>query len=484
MKKITIFLALSFIICGNIKAQHAEGISQPGNVIILSPNMDFSKYVKQYVEDEIAIWQQKNEFEKTETYQARVNEYSRQAKADDLASNALNKLMQLYAKSINWKQCSLEKYDADNETYLLSHPSIGKIAVPVDISSAPAFMQNFDKLSYSGAEFVFANNKFNLIKLEISDNLNNKSFCFSNKQKVTYVAQNIEYNFSDIDVEVPQNVKNNYLNNSTIEEQNLSVGSDSVDTDIPINNISNLNTFALIIGNEKYTNEINVPYAINDAAIFKKYMVKSLGLPEDNIHLLKNATLGQMLGELKWITDVARVYQGEATLIIYYAGHGVPDETTKDAYLLPVDGSSEITQTAVKLDWLFAELIKYPTRQVTVLMDACFSGAARDGMLAKGRGVEIKPKENILKGNIVVLSAASGEQTAYPYIIKGHGLFTYYLLKNLQETRGNVDLGSLSDYIIKNVTQKSVVKNNKSQTPIINVSNDVQNKWRSLKLAY
>lgn len=482
MKKITIYLAAIFFSI-NVVAQQVEGISQKGKAAVLSSNMDFNKYVKQYVENEIAAWQQKGEFEKTDDYKARVNEQNRRSKADELAANALIELKQVYAKSINWKQFTLQQYDADNETYLLSHPNIGQIAVPVDIVSAPFFKQNFNKLAYSGTDFVLANNKFNLTKLKITDKVNDKSFYYSNEQNATYVAQNIDYNFADIEVNVPQN-NQTYQNNNTIKQQNLNVGNDPVDTDIPSGGISNPNTFALVIGNEKYTNERSVPYAINDATTFKKYAVKTLGLPNDNVHLLKNATLGQMLGEIKWLTDVAIAYQGKASLIIYYAGHGMPDETTKDAYLLPVDGSSEMKQTAIKLEELYSQLINVPAKQVTVLMDACFSGAARDGMLAEGRGVKIKPKENVLKGNFVVLSAASGDQTAYPYKDKGHGLFTYYLLKKLQETKGNVNIGSLSDYLKTNVTQKSIVKNNKSQTPKVNVSYDVHNTWRNFKLAY
>lgn len=482
MKKIIIYLA-AISISINAMAQQAEGTSRAGKALILSPNIDFNNYVKQYVEDKIAAWQQKGEFEKTDDYKIRVNEQSRRAKADELADNALEDLKRIYAKSIDWEKCSLEKYDADNETYLLSHPNIGKIAVPVEITSAPFFKQNFEKLEYSGLDFVLANNKFNLTKLKITDKVNNKSFYYSNKQNATYVAQNIEYNFSDIDVNVPQS-QQTFQNNNNIKQQNLNAGNDPIDTDIPFGGISNPNTFALIIGNEKYTNERSVPYALNDAEVFKKYAVKTLGLPEDNVHLLNNATLGQMLGEIKWITDVAKAYQGKASLIVYYAGHGMPDETTKDAYLLPVDGSSEMIQTAIKLKDLYSQLSDVPAKQVTVLMDACFSGAARDGMLAEGRGVKIKPKENVLKGNFVVLSAASGDQTAYPYEDKGHGLFTYYLLKKLQETKGNINLGSLSDYVNENVSQKSIVKNNKSQTPKVNVSYNVQSTWRSFKLAY
>ena len=133
--------------------------------------------------------------------------------------------------------------------------------------------------------------------------------------------------------------------------------------------------------------ERDVPYALNDAYTFEKYAVKTLGLPEDNVHLITNGTLGQILGEIKWLTDVAKVYNENATFIIYYAGHGMPDIRTKDIYLLPIDGNSTMVQTAIKLELLYNELNKFPLKQVTVFIDACFSGAARDGMLTNGRGV-------------------------------------------------------------------------------------------------
>ena len=64
-------------------------------------------------------------------------------------------------------------------------------------------------------------------------------------------------------------------------------------------------------------------------------------------------------------------------------------------------------------------------------MDACFSGSRREnGMIVSARGVAIKPKKDIVTGNVVVFSAADGSETAYPYKEKGHGLFTYFLLKS------------------------------------------------------
>ena len=83
---------------------------------------------------------------------------------------------------------------------------------------------------------------------------------------------------------------------------------------------------------------------------------------------------------------------------------------------------------------------------------------------------------------MVVFSAASGDETAYPYIEKEHGLFTYYFLKKLQESKGNVTLGELSDYISDQVGKKSIIINRKSQTPTVLPSSAVSSGWRNWKL--
>ncbi|OQA02353.1 MAG: Caspase domain protein [Bacteroidetes bacterium ADurb.Bin408] len=258
-----------------------------------------------------------------------------------------------------------------------------------------------------------------------------------------------------------------------------------VDQNIPAATGTNDKTFAVVIGNEVYAKEIQVKFALNDARIFKQYLTKTLGLPANNIHYAENATFGQILDALKWINDVAKAYKGQASIIFYYAGHGMPDEQTKSAFILPVDGSSQNTVTAVKLADVYAKLTEFPTASVTVFLDACFSGASRETneqMLAQGRGVKINPKTENLSGNIVVFSAASGDETAFPYTEKQHGMFTYFLLKKLQESKGAATLGDLGSYIINNVSQQSIVVNKKSQTPQVNKSPEVENVWSTKKL--
>jgi hypothetical protein len=285
---------------------------------------------------------------------------------------------------------------------------------------------------------------------------------------------------------------NNPLNNLLVtnKEDLIKTGNNpdfasDVDQNIPSNTISNDETFAVVIGNEAYAKEIKVKYALKDAAVFRQYLQKTLGIPDNNISYIENATFGQILDALNWINAIAKAYTGQARIIFYYAGHGMPDEQTKSAFLLPIDGNSQNPATAVRLSDIYSKLTEYPSISVTVFLDACFSGATRESdgtMLAEGRGVKIKPKNELLTGNLIVFNAATGDETALPYIEKQHGMFTYFLLKKLQESNGKTTLNELGNYIVINVTRQSLVINKKSQTPQVNTSPQVQNTWQSFKL--
>lgn len=239
-----------------------------------------------------------------------------------------------------------------------------------------------------------------------------------------------------------------------------------VDQNIPQARTVNDKTFCVIFANEKYQLEQSVPFAAHDGEVFKEYCVKTLGIPEKNVHFRANATKNNMEFEVDWLKSVLATHKGEAKGIIYYSGHGMPSESTLNSYLLPVDGYASRPESGYSLDKMYADLGNTDAASVTYFIDACFSGANRSGeMMEQNRGVAIKSKGGQLKGNSVVFSAAQGDETAYVYQDKSHGMFTYFLLKKLQETKGNVSYGELSDFITEKVSRMSLVENSKSQTP-------------------
>lgn len=250
----------------------------------------------------------------------------------------------------------------------------------------------------------------------------------------------------------------------------VAVKDDTPDTDIdiPRGNRKNDNTFALIIANENYQHEAFVPWALNDGKIFSDYMQHTLGLPKENITLYEDATINEIRFGLTKLENISKALDGDISLIVYYAGHGIPDASSREAYLLPSDGSGSDISSAFPLKELYSRLSAIPSAQSLLFIDACFSGAQRDGdMMRSTRGVRLKPKHPDVNGKLVVFSSTKEDQTALPFKEKKHGLFTYFLLKKLQETSGDVSLQSLAEYIKTNVQQTSALKSKHLQTPVV-----------------
>ena len=289
-------------------------------------------------------------------------------------------------------------------------------------------------------------------------------------------------------LQLNQNLSSNRLTVKAAEEELIrqeiklaSLGSD-VDRNIPKSSIQNKNTFVLIIANENYQTVATVPFALNDGRVFRQYCEQTLGIPSINIRMQVNSTGNQIKSQINWLRKVVETFD-KPQIIVYYAGHGIPDESSRTAYLLPVDGIISDMSTCYKLDDLYTTLGALPTSQITVFMDACFSGSKREnGMLASARGVALKAKSGVPQGNMVVFSAAQGDETAYPNREQQHGLFTYYLLKKLQETQGDIALKDLGDYITKQVSQQSLLINDKKQTPCVIPSASLGTEWQSWKL--
>lgn len=288
------------------------------------------------------------------------------------------------------------------------------------------------------------------------------------------------YNSEDLP-DVAQVSKKTVAKKNTQTKLQIFASSSDVDENIPAAGKENDEAFAIIIANENYMNVAKVNCALNDGRTFRRYCNQTLGIPNDNIHMLEDATFGQMTEEINWLTRVAKAYEGDAKIIIYYAGHGIPNEKDGSAYLLPVDNSGNNIAAAYSLKQLYKELGALNAKNVTLFLDACFSGSQRgEGMLTAARGVAMSYRAEDPLGNMVVFSAAQNDETAYPYAEKGHGLFTYFLLKKLKETKGNVDYGTLGDYIKKEVSRKSIVVNNKPQTPTVASSSKIGTAWRGI----
>jgi len=433
---------------------------------------DYTAFERAYVEDKIRKWQVKDPYETVSEYRKRVNEEKQRDKIADLQQMAMNEYVQRYAKDITLEDMNLKPYNADHQTFLIESV-YGDIVleVPRSHNEARKFEDNWKDIQLINPQFKVVDGRLTLASLTFRTPAG-KKYQYSDKKALAYVAPDISINIEPVNFEYTANSNNKWASTSPFAK-NAAVTKSDVDINIPKGKDTNPNTFAVIIANEDYENVPAVPMANNDGEVFSKYCEKTLGLPQTNIRKYTNATYGVINRAVRDICNIAKAYDGKINVIFYYAGHGIPSERTRDAFLMPVDAmGTEPEDDCYSLNTLYKNLGATNALSIVVFLDACFSGTAEDGksLVASARGVAIKAKETRLAGNMVVFSAASGDQTAFPLREQGHGLFTYFLLKKLQESKGKVTLKELAEYITSNVKQQSVLINKKLQTPTVSVS--------------
>lgn len=236
------------------------------------------------------------------------------------------------------------------------------------------------------------------------------------------------------------------------------------------------NRYALIIGNEDYSivggsAEINVPFACNDAIVFKEYCVRTFGIPDDHIRFIDNATAGIMRESIDWLINIGKA-NPNAELFFYYSGHGSNDEASREPYLLPVDVTGKYIQLGISLNEMYAKLSEVPCQGSYVFLDACFSGGykSKEPLVAQ-KGVRVVPKYSVMSGKLICFSSSSGEQTSSVFYDKRQGYFTYYLIKTIQDAKGNISLGDLYNRTREKVEAATAVSG-KLQSPQVLVSPD------------
>lgn len=445
---------------------------------------DFQTYAEKYVEENLAEWTKRKEFEKMEDYQARVSQDNVYREYQRLCKLAEESYLARYAGRLRIADLELQPYDIDNETYLITS-AMGPMAIQVPLKNkeAEAFKAAWNSIQLRHPKFFIKDNQVAIASVEFVTPTG-KSYAYNSEAAANY-------DFTDVRIDVgsflaqgnSQRNNNNTRQQSSPSTSRVIRAQSDVDVNIPLTSRVADKTVALIIANEDYKNVTNVASALNDGETFAEYCKKTLGVPENNVILRENVTYAEMIGALEQLRQYINAMGDNVDVILYYAGHGFPDEGNKDAYLLPVDGDGTSTATAYPLKKLYSNLSAMGADNVMVFLDACFSGATREGgMLAEARGVALKPKPVNAEGNMFVLSAASDQETALPYTEKNHGLFTYFLLKKLQDSKGNVTLKDLSAYVEENVKKNSLSVNKKLQTPSTSVSGKLAQTWNSKKL--
>jgi len=223
--------------------------------------------------------------------------------------------------------------------------------------------------------------------------------------------------------------------------------------------------FAIVVGVENYSDLPKAQYAARDARAFAAH-AKALGVPPRNVVLLTDQKAG--LASMDKYLDqwLPRMVQPDSRVYFYFSGHGAPDVKTGQAYLVPWDGDPNfLDTTAYPVKRLYDRLGKLHAQRVIVAMDACFSGAGGRSVLASGaRPLITKIDTGAVAGPVTVLTASGANEISGSLDDRGHGAFTYFLLKGLNGAAKDFSASGLLGYATPRV-QDEARRLNRDQTP-------------------
>ncbi len=277
-----------------------------------------------------------------------------------------------------------------------------------------------------------------------------------------------------------------------------------VDFNIPhIEENINSKTYALIIADEEYTAPLpNCDFATNDGDVLHQYFVHTLGIPTRHVKVLHNAGRQEIYNEgIHWLKDIIKAQNGDVHIIIYYAGHGVSNQKWAP-YLMPsgVDVSKirafrsktgtlpedivlkggdaeKILSQCISFDTLTGWFNRVEALSYTFIIDASFDGIQRSGKPFFTIKKESKRyRTPRVRSDIVVFMAADGDKTAYSFIDQHHGFFTYYILKELKYTRGEITFQDLFNNVTKNQAYESSLQG-KLQEPSMIIGGKLGDNW-------
>ncbi|OGW16033.1 MAG: hypothetical protein A2035_00615 [Nitrospirae bacterium GWA2_42_11] len=289
---------------------------------------------------------------------------------------------------------------------------------------------------------------------------------------------------------------NVYLDDSLIVSKDFKI-------EVDINTISGFGNkpdpakWGLIIGIENYPNFPAVDFAEGDALLVKEYFIKVLGVPEENIISLlgKDATNARIRGYLK--SYIPKNVEKETTLYVYYGGHGLPfpEKDGIEPYLVPYDSDTiTITETGYRLRDFYSDIDNMNIKKAFIFLDTCFSGIASRGdkiLMAGARPVIIHLENSIFfSGKVISFTSSSGGELSNSYPEKGHGLFTYFLLRGMRgeadiDKNDSISIEELYEYVKGNVnklSRRKGVEQTPEIAPPLNLIKDVEvNKVREPK---
>ncbi len=219
------------------------------------------------------------------------------------------------------------------------------------------------------------------------------------------------------------------------------------------------NSWALVIGINKYQMVSPLGYARQDAEAFAAVLTSHHNFPPDNVIVLldEDATKQNILSNFHHFQE--ECVSPDDRIAVFFAGHGTTRTGNRGevGFLIPVDGASNDLATLIRWDDLTRNADLIAAKHMLFVMDACYGGLAVHRAITSGNSRFLK---NMLQRySRQVLTAGKANETVADSggPRSGHSIFTGHLLDALEgnaaDSQGTLSANAVMAYVYERVAK-------------------------------
>lgn len=248
--------------------------------------------------------------------------------------------------------------------------------------------------------------------------------------------------------------------------------------------------YALLIGvGATASPRWSLPVTVKDIQALQSVLTNPelCAYPDNHLRLLHDAgaTSQNILEGLQWLKEQAAA-DTEATVVVYYSGHGTFDLSTNQYYLLQHDFKpQDLANTALSAQDFTTALRQIKAKRLLVIIDSCHAegmATAKDGeelgadflatALPKGFVDELKQGEGR-----AVFTSSRGKQSSWIRPDGAMSIYTSHLIEALQGAASQpgdtvVRISNLMNHLGKTVPESTRAMWQQEQTPFFDYATE------------
>lgn len=248
--------------------------------------------------------------------------------------------------------------------------------------------------------------------------------------------------------------------------------------------------YALLIGVGSTADPLlSLPVTVKDVHAVKAVLTDPhlCAYPDDASHVRllhdQGATRSNVLDGLDWLAEKAAA-DSDATVVVYYSGHGMLDSADDAYYLIPHDFNHQaIEQTALSAQALGTRLDAIAAKRLWVIVDSCHAegmATAKDSLppeflpvaLPKGAVDTLKQGEGR-----AVFTSSRGQQSSWVRPDGSLSLYTYHLIEALKGAANQVGdrqvtISNVMTHLGKTVSANARTLCQAQQTPFFSAATE------------